>query len=241
MDRFYKEDLKENEKLIVLSQEESHHIVKVLRKTAGSLIELTDGRGKIITGEIVSSKKKQLTIKPIKTVYKKKLFPEITILISALPSEKIDFSVQKLTELGTDRIVIFFSKRSKIKPYKEKNKKIERLKKIAVSAIKQSKNPYLPEIEIVDSLKTLDFSLFNLKLLFNIKGNFLIKSEMKNITKIAAVIGPEGGFDKEEIDFLKENGFKETKIAPYILRSETAAISAVSILRYIFSGDFNVR
>ncbi len=233
MERVFSENI--DKKFFCLSEDESKHLTLVLRKKKGDKIEICDGKGMVSIGKIIEASKKRVKVETIERRFFNKKIPEIDFYISAIPSDKLELSIQKLTEIGVSKIIIFFSERSKIKDYKNTNKKVERLKKIAISAIKQSKNPYLPEILIKEKLEKDDFDEYDLKIILRMDGNFLEKSRMENVKKVSVVVGPEGDFTDRELDFFKDLGFYPLRIAPFVLRSETAIISGCAILRYIFS------
>ncbi len=233
MERVFSENL--DNKFLYLSEDESKHLTLVLRKKKGDKIEVCNGKGVVSLGEIVEASKKKVKLEIVERRFFKRKVPEIDFYISAIPSDKLELSIQKLTEIGVSRVVVFFSERSKIKDYKNVSKKIERLKKIAISAIKQSKNPYLPKILIKEKLDKDDFDEYDLKLILRIDGNFLEKSKMENAKKVCVVVGPEGDFTDRELDFFKDLGFYPLRIAAFVLRSETAIISGCAILRYLFS------
>ncbi len=214
--------------------EEFYHLSKVLRLKEGENIRLLNGKGDVFFGKILKvEKRKALVSVERKEVYKRKS-PYINVFISLVSQEKRGMIVQKLTEMGIHSIFFFPSSFSKVSLSGGKKRKEEKLRKIAVGALKQSGNPFLPYIRILDKFEELlDFA--GKRILLSQDGDFLIKLDMaaEREKNINLIVGPEGGFSPEEKNFFKSNGFSEMKISRNVLRTETAAISGAAIISYI--------
>ena len=167
---------------------------------------------------------------------------DLTIYQGLPKSDKMELIIQKGTELGVKRFVPVNFKRCIVKlDGKDEIKKIDRWNKIAEVASKQSGRDFIPEVknvlsvkQIVDNIDTYDLVL----LCYEDERNNFIKNELvkikedKDTFKIAVIIGPEGGIDKEEVDYLQEKGAKVVSLGSRILRTETVALMVSSIIMY---------
>lgn len=171
-------------------------------------------------------------------------------IFQALPkADKMELIIQKSVELGVQKITPVEMKRCIVKlEGKDKIKKIERWQKIAEVAAKQSGRDIIPEICQVENIKQISerFLEYDLVLLCyeNGKDTFLKdvlrKDELIKLSKesselnIAIIIGPEGGIDIEEVDYMKNKGAKVVSLGDRILRTETVSLSLLSIIMYEF-------
>ncbi|MDF2954067.1 MAG: 16S rRNA U1498 N3-methylase RsmE [Thermodesulfobacterium sp.] len=221
-----------------LSEEESHHLIKVLRKKTGEKIKLINGKGKEYEGEILEIAKKgkslKVKVKLLKLLREEK-FPskKIVALIPVLKGDKTEFLVEKGTELGISVFIPFQSDYSAVK-YSSRLK--ERLKKKAINALKQSGRLYLPEIKPPVNLKEFlaqDTFPSSFKIIALPEEGVSLKNLLKGIfnsEEIVLISGPEGGFSEEEKKLLKEKSFLSFNLSPYILRAETASLSLMSFI-----------
>lgn len=170
----------------------------------------------------------------------------VTILQSLPKGNKLEFIIQKGTELGASRFFLFASERSIVKWDEKKVKnRLERYEKIAKEASEQAKRNVIPEILYVENLHDL---LDNLN---DVKGSKLIAYEdeakrepatslatqLKNVEtngEILVAIGPEGGFSEEEVKLFQNNGFVPVRLGKRILRTETAPLYVLSAISYHF-------
>ncbi len=226
-----------------LSEEESNHLIKVLRKKRGDRIKLINGKGFEFEGcilEIVKQGKSFIAKVRICRILRKEELPpkKIFSLIPLLKGNKTEFLIEKGTELGINAFIPFYSEHSVVKPPK---KLMERLKKKAISALKQSGRLFLPEIFPVIDLKTAllkDDFRDALRISASIKGNLDVKkllNDIKKYKKIVIISGPEGGFSKVEEELLEKRGFIPIKVSPYVLRAETASLVLMGILSFLTS------
>lgn len=229
MNLFYQENINFNQKEIFLSKEESKHLLKTLRKQIRDIIHITDGKGNLFETKIYNPDFKKCELKIIRQEFIEKQKPEIHIAISPTKNDKrLEWFVEKATEIGISEITPLICKRSE-----KQHIKIERLKKITVSAIKQSQQFYLPIIN-----KATDFQNF-IKQKTNFQKfiahceeekNPLIKLYQKEKSALI-LIGPEGDFTNEEIELALENNFQAVDLGNTRLRTETAGIVALVLLR----------
>jgi 16S rRNA (uracil1498-N3)-methyltransferase len=212
---------------LIITGEEVKHISLVLRHKQGDKIYVTDGVGKIYLSEItkIDKTKIQTGILQVKSYENK--FSNITFYIPKLKNpERFEFILEKCTELGITKFIVFQAKRSVAK-----GGKVERWNKILLSAMKQSLQPYLPQISVISSLNEIK----------NLKGEMIVfeqgaENQFKDMTlksdkKYYLVFGPEGGLDKLELSlFVPQEIYGLTANR---LRTETAIVSAAVILQSI--------
>ena len=218
-----------NETSVTLTDDEFRHAIQVLRKKTGDVIDIVNGRGKLISAVIESISRNQCECRIVSAkTHEKQAVPEITVAFGIVKTKALEIIIRDLTALGITEMVPLLTRHSvkqSINP--------DRLRKIAVESIKQSGNYYLPSITNAHSfnnwLENLDSN--TVKILADQDSdkkmrNLAIKDNSgKNITFL---IGPEGGFHDDEISLALSNGFIPVNICPYRLRSELAAVTAVS-------------
>lgn len=235
MEFFYSENLSTKDNQIQLSQEESQHLRKVLRKKAGDRIQVTNGKGLLADGIILDDKSKTI-IHNLQTIKIISLPPErnIHIALSTIRPNRSDWAIEKLTELGVGTISFFHSEYTSVRAFKA-----DHLHKIAISAIKQSRQVYLPQINSplpffkwIESFTKEENDQFRILAHLNNSSEHLAEIKFKKQSVIAA-IGPEGGFSKEELNIAIKNRFNLVKIDNHILRTETAAVVAAAQLKML--------
>ena len=215
----------------LLSKEHTHYIINVMRLKRGSIVNVFNNEGEW-ESEIVFLDKDRVEVKYLKKVkeYQKKNKIELAIcLVKKNPMETI---LQKATELGVSKIIPIISERTEIKELNH-----DRAKKIVIEATEQSNQMLPPEIleitKLKDFLKNLDEST---KLLFadiNSK-DYLSVEKLKNFKSLCILIGPEGDFSSSE----RQSILSFSRVVPFtmsknILRSDTAVISAISLVNFI--------
>jgi 16S rRNA (uracil1498-N3)-methyltransferase len=214
---------------------ESKHILKTLRKREGDSVHFTDGEGRLFQGEIIS-------VKPILrvkfTLVNQFPWPPLSLAILGVgfirPS-RLDILIEKATELGINKFHLFASRYTN---YFTDN--TSRWDKIARQAIKQSQRLYLPEIKISSRYTDMIESESGRthKFLADQQSSdpmlaILNRLKRKSDEDIIFIIGPEGGFEEQEISLAKDHSFLPVSFGEKRLRSETAAISAASYINLI--------
>ncbi len=216
------------------------HIYKVLRLAVGEKVSINNLKGEEFLGEIEDINKLQVKVKIINRL---EINNESLIklhLYQGLPKAgKMDLIVQKATELGITSIRPVITSRVDV-VIKGEFKKLDRLQRIILEACKQSKRSIIPEVkepmdfnsmlqelELYDSVIVPYENACGYGLKAFIKGN-----ENKSIKNIAIVVGPEGGFEEEEINGLREKGAEIITLGPRILRTETAGFILAALLQY---------
>lgn len=214
----------------ILSEEESHHFSKVLRGNEGDKIHVTDGKGNMAECEVVSVSKKAVDAKIIdlKTDFEKKNYYLHVAIAPTKTMERLEFFLEKATEIGIDEITFLQSFHSE-----RKNIKLERIEKIVQSATKQSLKAYLPKVndltKFTDFVKT-DFTNFT-KCIAHCEAD-ITRTPFENVLQtkpqhILIMIGPEGDFSRDEILLAQENNFTGISLGRQRFRTETAALQAV--------------
>lgn len=227
---------KENEK-INLNDGDIHHILHVMRMKENEHIEVVIDSHLY---DVIITKTNPLELKINYEISSDSELPhDVTLFYVLAKGEKNDLVVQKATELGVKRIVLLTSERCIIKwDNKEIGKKIDRLAKIAKEASEQSHRLIVPEILGVHPLSDIPSSLLAKTNLFAYekeagKVDELYEILDKNKSDVSALVGPEGGFSEKEAEMvISKYGFIPVSLGKRILRSETAAIYALSVIGY---------
>ncbi len=216
----------------ILSPAESFHCTKVLRKTTGDEIDITDGRGRLLKCKLLTADAKNCRFEILSWSEGPKPSHSIHIAIApAKNAERNDWFIEKAVELGIDRITFLLSR------YSERSKiNLERAEKKAVSAMKQSLRATLPRIDGVvkfhDFLMKTEAGEKFLAHLSNEKTPYL-KDAATPSRHYVVLIGPEGGFSEEEIGEAGAAGFQNVKLGDHRLRTETAGLAACLTLNLI--------
>lgn len=220
--------------------EDVKHIYKVLRLDIGEKIIINNGNGCEYLGEISSIDKTLVKVKILEKLDINNESPIEIYLFQGLPkATKMDLIVQKNTELGIKEITPILTSRVDVK-LKGEFKKIDRLQRIALEASKQSKRTLIPKIrepialdEVIDRVSNFDLVIVPYEDETEVTIRQMVMSlDKNNIKTVAIIIGPEGGFEKEEIKILKETGAKIITLGPRILRTETAGFTATTLVQY---------
>lgn len=231
---FFTEVVSSINNIIVLTEENSRHIVQVLRMAEGRQINITDGLGTICTAEIVEANKKKCTVKTLDTL--KQIAPAKKVCIAISPvknSSRFEWFLEKATEIGVTEIVPLICERTEKQYLKH-----DRLRGILISAMLQSQQAWLPVLcEPVKFEKFVEENKSNNKFIAHCdeqnKISFKeITGQLSNqlITHSTILIGPEGDFTKDEIDFALQNNFTPVALGNTRLRTETAALVAATLL-----------
>ena len=219
---------------IKIEGEDLNHLINVLRSKAGDTVYISDNTGYKYKTEIIDIKK-STTILLIKDKRKiAKIIPQITLYQCILKKNSMEFVIQKSTEIGVDRIIPVISGRVIIDKRKIAGK-VDRWQKISNGASEQSRRDFKCEIlspEDINSIKVSDYDLFYVPYEEG-SGNGVGLAEVRNVSRIGYIIGPEGGFEAGELNFLKDKGAREIRFGKNIYRSETAAIYFLSVLDYL--------
>lgn len=243
MPKFFinKEDIKNNS--VTITGGDAAHIAKVLRTEVGETLVLCDGCGTDFYATVTSCSKDQVSL-DIKETVPCLAEPEVLVtLFQGIPKQgKMDYIIEKCTELGISRIVPVSTKRSvvKIDDKKSEAKKLERWRKIAAESVKQCGRGKIPEItdvytvaQAIEFSKTLDLNIAA----YECEKETSIKSALSGRTpkSVGIFIGPEGGLDDTEVKMFKDAAITTVTLGKRILRTETAGHTVLTAVMYEFN------
>ena len=222
--------------VVSLNKDDEHHVLHVMRMKKGDEIEVVDNQ-KLFLCLVESTN--PLAISVIHEIANDvEIREDVTLLFALSKGDKNDLVIQKATELGVKKIALINTERTVVK-YEQKDiaKKMERFQKIMKEASEQSHRLIVPELLGIFDLKNLPKSVFSdLNYVAYEKDAALVEGAFKGLVKghsVTILVGPEGGFSPQEIGCLSEQGFIRTSLGKRILRTETAAIYALSVIGYI--------
>ena len=238
MPRFFIDSLPVDGKAVVTG-EDAHHMLKVLRMKAGESLILCDGQGHDYSCTFMQANGDTAECQ-VQEVLPSRGEPNVRVtLYMGLPKgDKMDFIVQKAVELGAVEIVPFLAERSVSRPdAKTLRKKCERWRKIAREAAMQCGRGCVPVVgepltqkQAAEQAAACDAPLF----LYEDEREFGIRQALrgKQPRSVALMIGPEGGFAPAEAETAKQAGMQSVSLGPRILRCETAPLAALSVVMY---------
>ena len=225
---------------IAVIDEDVRHIRTVLRKQPGELLTLLDGQGKEYTVRITALEKAEIITEIVDRKERHPSSPGIVLGQGIAKSDKMDWIVQKATELGVSTIVPLVTERTIVK-VRDEEKRVSRWQKIAREAAMQSDRPDIPMVRSIIPLgafiRTLAPGPQSLHLFPWEEGTEPVKNVLQrhaDAKHIVVLIGPEGGFSKAEASAAKARDFHLVSLGPNILRTETAALAALSMIGYEF-------
>ncbi|MBJ6367673.1 16S rRNA (uracil(1498)-N(3))-methyltransferase [Snuella sedimenti] len=232
MQLFYNPDITESTSQFLLPKEESKHIIKVLRKSTGDSLQITNGKGWIFTATITIPDIKNCLVTVTERLQQPKRHYAVHLVVAPTKmNDRYEWFLEKVTEIGVDSItpiICDHSERKIIKP--------ERFEKILQSAMKQSLNCYLPKLN-----KMVSFKEFMAQ---NFEGDLFIahceetdrkslKQKLRLQKDTTILIGPEGDFSVKEIEIALSNKFIPVTLGKTRLRTETAAIVACHSVAFV--------
>ncbi|MDD6603574.1 MAG: 16S rRNA (uracil(1498)-N(3))-methyltransferase [Eubacteriales bacterium] len=219
---------------VILEGEEARHIAKSLRMRVGDMLTVTDGGGKDYGCQIQAIDRDTVTLA---VCYQQACNSEptcaVTIYQGVPKSQKMEDIIQKCVELGVTRIVPTLTKRSISRPDpKQAGKKNQRYQKIALEAAQQSGRGIVPQIEQQITLKqAISTDKSKKKIVFYEGGGCSLKDIVSPTdTAVSVYIGPEGGFDPDEVEALESAGAVVATLGPRILRTQTAPVAALTAI-----------
>lgn len=233
MQLFYSPEISEESKSFTFDKTESRHIVRVLRKTEGDLLHITNGKGSLFTAEVSVASDKKCVVNIVNIDKKQKAW-NYYLHIAVAPTklnDRMEWFLEKATEIGIDEITPIICKHSERKVIK-----LERFEKIILSGMKQSLKFHLPKINPAIT--------FNEFIKSNPSGELFIahceeqdkksfKKEIKSNTDITILIGPEGDFSTTEIETALKNNYTPVALGESRLRTETAALVACHSVAFV--------
>lgn len=232
---------------MIITGQDAHHILKVLRYQIGQKLIIVDPEHHVAEAEIIEVEANSFKIKCMATLDADTEPPIEVTLAQCLPKgDKLDFIVQKAVELGAVKVCPIVSENCVVKYDNDKKvKRQQKWQKIAYEASKQCGRTVVPEVMMITSLADFLAGLDSAALLI-----FCYESEVERsigsllsgnaAQKIIVLIGPEGGFTPAEAALCADHGLQAVTLGPRVLRAETAALTALSIIMYQ-NGDLGGR
>jgi 16S rRNA (uracil1498-N3)-methyltransferase len=234
--RFYVPLNSIREEIACLPSDQAHHLRDVLRIGTGEVVEIFDGAGHGYIGE-VDLRDSMVYVRGLQSIPSEE--PRIRLILAAalIKSSKFEWLLQKATELGIHEIIPLKTRLSEIEiPSGKAVLRLERWDRIVREASKQCRRSTAPRVHapraFSDLLSAQDLSSCS-RFLFCEKASEPWRPDQNVLSeRVVVCIGPEGGWDADEIERAKEAGYKIFSLGPWILRAETAAIAAVSIIQH---------
>lgn len=229
---YFEPEINSDSKTILLNEDESHHLLKVIRAQKGESLSLMNGKGLLAEARILEISKKRAQLEIYNVVFYPALSNRIHLGICPVKKrDKLEMIVEKATEMGVSEISFIqseFSERSKIN--------WSRFEKIIISAVKQSVNPHVPKLNPI-----IKFSSFIENFADSSGQKFIawcgtlnenhLSKFYKPAQDVIMLIGPEGDFSEQEVKLASGRNFVPVSLGNLRLRSETAAIFAIAALQ----------
>ncbi|MBI3997158.1 MAG: 16S rRNA (uracil(1498)-N(3))-methyltransferase [Candidatus Omnitrophica bacterium] len=225
--------------ITVTDPRERHHLVTVLRVTAGDPVECLDGEGGRYRGTVLRCTRKEIVIHIDERQRDEGSELQVTLAQALIKPERFEWAIQKATELGVRRIIPLLTARTVSRLTTERaHAKLNRWQRIVREAAKQCGRPMIPTLESPTSLSQFLQSSDRSELLLmptlaveaSPLGGVLMKH--RALRAVTVLIGPEGDFTPEEVLQAQRRGAEAVSLGPVTLRAETAALTILSILHY---------
>lgn len=226
---------------MALPEEVHNHLVKVLRMRVDQQLVLFNGDGSDYLARLTEVEKRRSSVSIESADLRTNESPlRIEIGQGLSRGERMDFAIQKATELGVSGITPLFTERSEVRLTAERQaKRTKHWQQVAISACEQSYRATLPSIGepqlLSDWLLNCDAEL---KLVLSPHTEPLVLAELQRPSSVALLIGPEGGLEESEVEQAIAAGFHPWLLGPRVLRTETAPVAAAAVLHYLW-GDFS--
>lgn len=234
--RFYVEPESVSGDTVTVTGSEYNHIVNVMRQKDGDLVVLCTGDGIDLYATLTSVERNAVSFRiENRLVNPNEAQIELTAFLAALKGDKLEYSVQKVSELGATSVVPFYSRYTVAK-----NVKVDRLQKIAVESAKQCQRSRILKVQDAVTLSDMldDFGQFDAVLFAcEFERERDVKAVLNSLNcpkRVAIVIGSEGGFSEEEYEQIVQAGAIPISLGGRILRAETASVTMASIVMYHF-------
>ncbi len=228
---FYIENYNENQKQIVLDEDTSRHVVQVLRMKTCEQLNLTDGKGSLLTCAVTNDNKKHCGVEVLSSIHYPLSSKKISIAISLVKnSNRFEWFLEKATEIGVQEIIPLICERTEKERFR-----FDRMQGICISAMLQSQQTWLPVLR--EPVKYEDMKIWKCE-----NGNNFIahciddskttlsNSHISTSSHSLICIGPEGDFTPKEIEIALQHGFIPVSLGETRLRTETAGVVAAALL-----------
>jgi 16S rRNA (uracil1498-N3)-methyltransferase len=212
-----------------IAGEEAAHLTRVLRVEQGQKFEISDNQ-RVWLAEVTSARKSLVEFAVLEDVEPGSQLYPIHLYAALFKFDRFEWMVEKVTELGIERIIPVETDRSEHGLFAAANKRAERWRRIAKEASQQSRRTRVPEIAVPVRLRSLTPSGSRI-FLDELPGTppLQISEDWRSDQPLAILLGPEGGWTEEERSTLLEGGWQSASLGPTVLRAETAAIAAVAV------------
>jgi 16S rRNA (uracil1498-N3)-methyltransferase len=227
---FYQEQIDPGQTIIPLDGDTSRHIIGVLRMKAGDAVHLADGKGNLLTAEIMEEYKKKCSVRVTGAQFIPPRTRKVTIALSLLKnSHRFEWFLEKATEMGIAEIIPLISDRTERQHFRP-----ERMKNILTSAMLQSQQAWMPALRepaaFGDMLRQLPQQQKFIAHCIETDKKSLAALADKSLDSQVILIGPEGDFTPQEIEQALQQGFIPVTLGDTRLRTETAGVVAAAIL-----------
>jgi len=245
MHRFFIDKQQIMNDMALIEGEDAEHISRVLRLRRGDAVELCDGQGNDYEAVIESVSKNEVEVH-IERCFPSRGEPRVkVVLYQAIPkSSKMDLIIQKCVELGVHKVIPVITARTivKLKAARDEIHKVSRWQRIAKEAAKQSRRGIIPEVSlpvpfsqaIGQSPEMLRIFPWENERKAGLKGVFEATSSWKD--GIAVMVGPEGGWEEQEVEAARDTGWNIVSLGPRILRTETVGMAILSAIMF-YTGE----
>ncbi|WP_040928388.1 RsmE family RNA methyltransferase [Nosocomiicoccus massiliensis] len=237
MQRYFVDTVLQENEIYTDLNIDTHHIFNVMRMSIGDKIEVVDKNKDVFIVKIIEDT--PFKIEVISTIQSVESNIKVSVYAPILKGDKLDFMLQKSTELGAEHFYFYNADRSVVKlDEKKKQKRKIRFEKIVTEASEQSKRNTIPTIEFLGKLKSIDFSQYDNVFIgyedVRLQENKKFASALnKEDNHIAIIFGPEGGFTESEV--ASHNNFTIVQLGKRILRAETAPLYMLSVIDSIYN------
>jgi 16S rRNA (uracil1498-N3)-methyltransferase len=232
MRRFFYDPAQESSEHLLIEGAEARHISTVLRLRLGGTAELLDGAGRVLVGQIERISADSVLFRILSRRREPESRSPLTLAAALLKGKKMDLLVQKAAELGVHSFIPLITRYCE--PQGRDKQMIDRWQRIMLEACKQCGRPWLMRISTPLPLHELEIPQDSLKIMPWEKETVRSFSDIniKAGQSALLLIGPEGGFHPEEVDFAKQCGFNTVSLGPRILRAETAVLTAAVLVQH---------
>jgi 16S rRNA (uracil1498-N3)-methyltransferase len=240
--RFYAHNSQISDSQIMLEGDESHHLARVLRLREGAAVFAFDGEGSEWECQIASLGKRETALTIVRQLTDVVESPlHLTLAQALVKGDKFDMIVQKATELGVTRIVPLLTRHSDIRRVEERTEqRLQRWRRISLEALKQCGRRRL--VDISEPVSFADFCASGSagqNLIFSERGGRTLRevaAGLQPVSRLSVSVASEGGWSEDELKSAETNGFLAVHLGARVLRTETAAITAVALAQQLF-GD----
>lgn len=211
---------------IVVTGDEFHHAARVARLREQEAVELLDGRGTAVAGEVMAIERDQMRVRLTSLVPPRESHLDLTLAMAIIPLDKFELVLQKATELGVRAITPLISERIEVRAERYRGK-AERWEKIVFEAVKQCGRSAIPRLDAPTEFASA-LQRPGVKIFFDPDAE--ISPRPETLDQATMFIGPAGGWSEREVAIARQAGCIVERLGPRRLRAETAAIAATGII-----------